>query len=209
MQAAMQFDLIETVPVHPSEQQLILRLHVRQEAMATSGIGAGDGQPDQRRAEDPDAPVRRCHSQTRAPPYACVGLMDAHGADDLIGFPGYHRYSDEGYRDRIDVVPVTAGEDLLFFTEYGVAELRCGLDFPGFTRNADEEAAAQKGRWSCKVHQALSTGALCSFSNVDRAEQAPHLAQPAFTSSAASPPSRSIWASGPRTDSMKSGLGEG
>src|SRR5258705_12277600 len=84
MRPAVALELVDCVPVQAAEQDCVLTLHMREEALATHGMRRRHGKADQRGAECADPAIVRSHREPRSPPDSWLGLLDTDRADNLL-----------------------------------------------------------------------------------------------------------------------------
>ena len=160
MRTAAQHDLFDRAPMQALKQQRILRLDVGVEALAAARVGGGDGEADQRRAERADAAILGSDSETRAPPFVRLGLVDTHGADDLVRRDTERRDRDQRDRDGIDVVAVVTREDALLLAEHPPPQHRRLAAFPGFSREFHSIFGRQEHRKGIEDHATAPSSAI-------------------------------------------------
>ncbi len=108
----------ERVPVQATEEQRVLALHIGEEFGASARMGGRHRELDQGCAERPDPAIVRRDRESRTPPQAGLGLMDAHGADDIVGDDAPERHGDNRDRDLVDLVAIVTREHALLFAEH-------------------------------------------------------------------------------------------
>ena len=71
-------------------------------------------------------------------PDARLRFVNTHRANHLVGDTGDARDGNQRGRDSVDLVPVVAGEDLLFVAEHRAAQPRRVAVLPGVQRDFDQ-----------------------------------------------------------------------
>ena len=120
---------------------------MRQKGIAAAGIGTADRQPDQFGPQPPDLPEVPVHRQPRAPPEAGAFLVDAHGADHLVGLMGIGRQGDQMRRNKVDLVAVMGPENPLFLDKDAATQRLGPPRLEGFRGGADVVTGALELTW--------------------------------------------------------------
>src|SRR5258705_12206362 len=81
---AVDLELVDCVPVQSAEQDCVLTLHMREEALATHGMRRRHGKTDQGGAECADPTIVRSDREPRSTPDSWLRLMDSDRADNVL-----------------------------------------------------------------------------------------------------------------------------